>query len=172
MKIFGTKNNLPFSWIIRKGLDQESSHIIFVFDDSITTHSNPVGIHLVWFNSFKKHNHLNWGLSIITTKEQDKEILAEIMDKHDQEPYDWPAFIYFAWRAFLKIVFKRPIPRLNKWASSHASLCVALPSKTPESFLGGLKEAHLEMVSPDELKAVIIKELQRQGYVFNEIKIS
>lgn len=167
MKICGTSNNMPFSKLIRWALHESSSHLIFHFNNGVSTHSNPLGLHLTWTNTFNKTNVTHWEIDVATTTYQENEIIKTIMDNHDSDEYDWPAFFYMAWCLLLKILFKKPIPKLNKWGNPDMCLCVALPSKTPSWFLGNMQENEIEMLSPNELSTLIIKELKSKNFSFS-----
>jgi hypothetical protein len=164
MKICGTSNNMPFSKLIRSALGEKSSHLILIFSNGIAIQSNPIGIHTVWDKTFRLHNQIHWEIDVQTTTYQEFDIIKNIMDDHDEEDYDWLAFIYYAFCLLKMLLFKIPIPKENLWQRENASLCVALPSKTPKWFLGNMSESILEMASPDSLEIPIREELTKRGF--------
>lgn len=168
MKICGTSNNMPFSKLIRWALNESSSHLIFHFDNGVSTHSNPMGLHLSWTKTFNQTNETHWEIDIETSAFQEAEIMKTIMDNHDSDEYDWPALFYLGWCLLLKALFNRPIPKVNKWSQDNMCLCVALPSKSPVWFLGDMPERETEMLSPNEIKSFIMKELTAKGFKYRE----
>lgn len=158
MKLIWTKSKLPLSAFIRWGLKEPCSHVVIVFDNKIVFHSNLMGAHVEWFNTFKKH------VTIIHEREyklplaQEESIYQGVIDKDDQRGYDYQAFGFFIWRAFLFRVFKTPFPAKNAWGSKNGFLCTGLASQLPVDLIPGLEKVKDgDMMSPEQLWLLLDK---------------
>lgn len=158
MKILWTKSNLPLSRFIRWGLKESCSHVVIVFDDKIVFHSNLLGTHIEWFATFKKTVTVVHEKEYKLPLEQEEVLYQNVIDKDDQKAYDYKAFAYFIWRAFLFRVFKSPFPAVNAWGSKDGFLCTGLASQLPAEFIPGLEKVKDgDMVSPEQLWLLLNK---------------
>lgn len=117
MKVAFTKSHLPLSKFIMWGLSEDCSHTVIIFDEKLVIHSNLFGVHVNFLESFKKH------CTIVHEVELDLPLIAEEnvyknLIQLDGLDYDFKAFLYFCWRGILKMLFKIPLPKLNKFNSS------------------------------------------------------
>lgn len=124
MNIVFTKSSSPLSILIRWALNEPVSHCAIVFDDKIVFHANLLGLHIDWFNTFKKHSTVIYKIDCPMDLAQEELLYKKIIDKEDGKSYDFRAFAYFGWRAFLKKCFGFPLPTENKWESKTQDLCI------------------------------------------------
>lgn len=125
MKLIWTKGSSILSKAIIWGLDEPVSHFAVVFDDKIVFHSNLLGTHLNWLDTFKKHSEIVYTIEYKMTLEQE-EAVYQNMIKYDERPYDFPSFFYFGYCILKKKFFNTPIPRLNKYNKPTEFLCYEL----------------------------------------------
>lgn len=128
MKIIFTKNHLPLSKFIRWGLNEPVSHMAVVFDDKIVFHSNFKGIHIEWFETFKKSNEIVYEVNFNLTLDKEEEIYQDIITKNDGKGYDYAALLYLVYKGLMHKMFKTPLPTDNKWASKNKFFCIELLS--------------------------------------------
>lgn len=157
MKIIWTKSSLPLSKLIRWGLKEESSHIAIVFDDKIVFQSNLFGVHIDWFNSFKKKCTIVYEIEQKLPLEQEEAIYQAIINKDDGKSYDYKAFAYFIWCGILKKFFNKPLPAVNKWNNVDSFICVELLSLLPEGSFPNQEKLpkDLSMMSPEMVHNII-----------------
>lgn len=134
MRIIFTRNSTLLSKIIRAGLKEPVSHVAIVFDDKIVFHSNLKGTHIEWFNEFKKKSDVVYTLSYDLSLEEEEAIYQSVIDKNISKPYDFSAFLFFAYRAFMHKVFGTDYPITNPANKSWAWICVEAVGSLPEKF--------------------------------------
>lgn len=169
MRFETSKNYLPLSKLIIWGTNSKSSHFLTVFDQKFLIHSNFLGVHPKWYNTFLKSNEIVESVEIECGLELEERIYKSLLDIEDSKGYDFPALIYWFYRGFLRKFFGIPVPKSNKWASSKLLLCLAIYGKLPYEVTGSkIDEDELEMMTPDELMSIIkerIKNGEIRGYV-------
>lgn len=154
MKIIFTKGNSILSKLICWGLNEPVSHVAFVFDDKIVFHSNLLGLHIEWFNTFKKKCQIIFEIDYNTDLENEEDIYQEVISINDGKSYDFAAFFYFIWRGFLYKFFNKPIPIVNKWNNEHQDLCV----EVIRYFNKQLPIKDLSIISPYKLYLILKEE--------------
>lgn len=162
MKILWTKNKLPASVGIRWMLEEDSSHIVFVFDDKLAIHSNFMGFQIAWASTIRKHNTVVHELDFPMTLEQEEAVYQSLMNKFDDYGYDWKSFLYFTWRGILKKFLNKPIPTHSPY-NGKGFLCVEVAKEIPWSRinpkLGFINLLSLSITSPTKLHKYMIKSL-------------
>lgn len=149
MKLLWVKGNLPLSHLIMWGLSEPVSHFAIALDDKIVFHSDMLGLHIAWKKSFDKTHTTVFEHEIDLPLIEEEAIYRTILDQYDGASYDFGAFAYFAWRAFLKKCFKKEMPQKNPWGSKNHFLCDEIIQLLPIELIGQeLKEADLAMKSP------------------------
>lgn len=149
MKLLFVKGTAPLSKVIMWGLDEPVSHFAVLFDDKIVFHSNLSGIHIQWFNTFKKTCQIIHEIEYNPGLEKEEEIFQAILDAHDGKGYDFGAFAYFAWRAALLKFLKKPLPETNPWGSKDRYLCDEVIQLFPDEICPpSVKKMDLSMKSP------------------------
>jgi hypothetical protein len=154
MKLIWTKSTSPLSVLIRWALNEPVSHFAIVFDNKLVFHSNLLGLHVGWFNTFKKQCTVVYEKDYPMALEKEEAIYQEILDREDGKSYDYGAFAYFAWRALLKKLFRIPLPKENSWDSIDQDICTesakylqyVIPEEIP---------ADLAMLSPYQLALIL-----------------
>ena len=84
------------------------------------------------------------------TLEKEEIIYRSIMDKFDGQPYDYGAFLYFAWRVMLWKVWSEPLPKMNPWNSKTKFLCTEMAEALPE-WMFRKNKGDYSIVPPHEL---------------------
>lgn len=152
MKLLFTKNNLPLSKLIRWGLKEPCSHFVIEFDNKIVFHSNLMGTHIQWSETFRKNSEVVCSINYDLPLEQEEAIFQSILNKADGKGYDFKAFAYFIWRAFLYRVFGCTFPKRNKWEEDGKFLCTGLSVELPLDVFPKMKGVEdPEIVSPYQL---------------------
>lgn len=152
MKLIWVKSNAPLSVLIRWGLKEPCSHFAVVFDDKFVIHSDLMGVHLDWWNTFKKSRTVVHEKKFHLPLPEEEKMYQGMLDAHDEKGYDFGAFFYFIWRGFLNRVFKRPFPIHNSWGSKHKVLCTEVARFLPDYVVSPRhKTADFGMVSPERL---------------------
>lgn len=151
MRLLFTKNNMPLSWLIRWGLDEPVSHVSFVFDEKLVFHSQLFGVHLAWFDTFKKSQTIVYELDISGSLEYEESVYLSLLGQVDGRPYDYKAFCYFMWRGLLKKVFGIPMPKTSIHNDKRAFLCTELAFVILKLLKLDEKEIDLSVTSPFQL---------------------
>lgn len=155
-----TKSKAPLSKLIRWGLREPVSHFAVCLDHRIVFHSNLIGTHLKWRQSFEKHSEIVDCITIPMSFDQEEYIYQQLI-LLDERPYDFKAFAFFTISALKSRLTREPLPRSNPWASGKGLLCteVALALKDiipmPEN---------LDIISPYQLY-LHIKRLISDGTI-------
>jgi hypothetical protein len=151
MKLIWTKNKMPLSWLIRWGLDEPVSHFAIVFDGRIVFHSNLFGVHLKWFDTFKKSQEIVFSIDIKLPLEQEEQVYLDIIGTQDGQSYDYCAFFYFMWRGFLRKFFGIPMPLKSFANQKKAFLCTELAFAILNLLKLNEKDLDLSITSPFQL---------------------
>lgn len=131
MTIAFTKSSSILSKLIRWCFDEPVSHVVFVFDSKFVIHSNLLGVQFNWLKTFKKHNEIIIKKDFELSLDKEEEVYQGLLEKHDQEVYDFRAFLYFGYRALCYKFFKTPMPKTNKRNGS-GYLCTEMYGTLPE----------------------------------------
>lgn len=109
-----------------QNINSTPSHSGLLFFNSIVLHSNFNGVHIEPLYFFRKKNTLV--CSIKRNKKQRSEcechgLFERYVKKAWGQKYDYTAIFYFTWRIFLKKLFNKPMPLVNKWESPNKWFC-------------------------------------------------
>jgi len=157
MKIAFTRSSLVLSKFIRWGLKEDVSHIVFIFDDNIVFHANLSGCHIEWFNTFKKKVEIVDVIEYKFPLEVEEKIYQSIINKNDGRGYDYKAFIYFIYAAFIHRFFGRPMSITSKWGCKRRFICTGLAAQLPAEHFPQLQNLELEILSPGKLRDLLKK---------------
>ena len=105
--VWALKSDRLASRVIRFGLGEDASHLAIGFMDKIW-HSSVNGVEVL-----KPTAILNYQISsyvILPADEYQERRICYELTSHDPSGYDWRAFVYFSWRALLKVSLGIPIP--------------------------------------------------------------
>jgi len=149
MKLLWVKGHTPLSKLIMWGLEEPVSHFAILFDEKIIFHSNLMGVHIEWYNSFLKNHDIVKEMDLDLDLAREEEIYQAVIDQYDGKSYDYGAFLYFTYRGFLKKLFKIPLPQKNPWGSKDAFLCNEMVQAFPDCICPpAIKAMDLSMKSP------------------------
>lgn len=141
MRILFTKSKLPFSKLICWLLEEPVSHVGIEFDD-VVIHSYFDGLRVENIKKFTKHRKIVYSIKV--KFENEAEVYESLIGKYNSSFYDYGAFIYLGWRAFLRKFFSIPFPKKNKFNIKGALMCVELAA-----ILAKYKEE--ELITPYQL---------------------
>ena len=162
MRIIGSANHYPFSWLIRKITGEKISHIALVFDDILVFHSTPAGTHTSWLSDFLKINTIFITVPLPLSLVSEENVYFEIITRRHQRKYDWMGILYQGVMRVRRIVFGTPIPLENAWQSTNKDFCIeVLNSVDWDSIKIGLQskfnELRLDMMTPGEVICALEK---------------
>lgn len=162
MEIWWTKSKLPLSKAITWALDEDSSHVVFVFDRKFAVHSNLIGVNLAWASTVKKKCEIVHKMEFNLSLEHEEAIYRSLMDNFDHVPYDFKAFAYFAYRALLRKFFKIAIPVRSPF-DGKGFLCLEIAKYIPWEKINpkliALKHLDFSITSPSKLYKYMVKSL-------------
>lgn len=144
MKIIFTRNGLLFSRFLRWGLKEPVSHMAIVFDEKIVFHSNFKGVHIQWFETFKRSNEIVYEINIEMDLQQEEALYQKIITVNDGKSYDYMGLLYLIYRGIGHRFFNQPMPTNNKWASNNNYFCIELLSLFEQITI----DTNLEVSSP------------------------
>ncbi len=139
MKFLFVKSPKLGSKIIQWGLDQDVSHVVISFNGTHEEyfHSYGFGLYSMKRKEFEKFQYTVVH-EIEFKLEPEKERLVQMLYyryvKDMNIKYDYPAMIYFAWRAVLKKFFGRPLPMINELGQVSFNLCTEALYIASESY--------------------------------------
>lgn len=134
MKIVFTRGNSILSKFICWLSGDPVSHMAIVFDDKLVFHSNLLGVHITWYNTFLKKSQVVLFLEYTLTLEKEEEVYSAIINNFDGKSYDYGALLFFFWRGCLYKFFNIPLPSRNLWGDRDRFLCDELVQVLPERF--------------------------------------
>ena len=152
MKLIWTRSKLPLSVLIRWFLNSDCSHFAIVFksrDGGLMFESNLLGTHPKFFKTALKHMTVVHEIELDMTDDEENAAWDMIVDQVDGLGYNYRGFAYFTYRAFLKKLFRIPLPPSNPWSQSGTYLC----EQVLASVAGPLHisiSADLSMLSPED----------------------
>lgn len=126
MRLVWTKSKTPFSLLIRLVTGDDCSHFSFVFESAangLMFESNLFGTHPLFYRTSLKTHTVMHEIIVPLTLDDENKIWDLIVDKYDDRPYDYFGVMYLGWRKLLLRMFKRPLPKHNKWAKPDAYFC-------------------------------------------------
>lgn len=152
MTLIWTKSKQPLSIAIRGMLQEPVSHFGIVFDNGIVFHSNLLGSHIEWYGTFTKKCEIVYSLQFTLNLEEEEAVYQNILNTYDDKPYDYAAFLYFAYRALLKRTIGKPLPTTNELQDGDRLLCTELAKCVPDYIVpASIKDRDLSIVSPYQL---------------------
>lgn len=165
MRILGTKNKYPFSWLIRKITGESISHIVVLFDDLLCFHAKPQGTVTEWFEDFRKKNEIVHNIGLPLGLVSEEQVFFTIIIGRKKRPYDWGAIFFQFYARMRHRLFKKPMPARNKWADPNKDFCLEVLHAVPwDTLKSGLQASFdvlpLEMMSPEEIILAIKKMLE------------
>jgi hypothetical protein len=156
MKLLFTKSNAPLSVLIRWALKEPCSHFVAEFDNRLMIHSNLLGVHLKWAPHFRKSATVVYEFEFRQSLEDEEQVYLSLINLTEGKPYDFGAFAYFAWRAFLWRFFGKEMPKRNPWGNKDHFLCTEIAAALPGWMLPIEKDPEvLGMMSPYKIAAVL-----------------
>lgn len=162
MKIIEVKSHSILSVLIRWAFNSKGSHILFSFDnDKWVVHSNLIGVNIRLYENYMKKvtivdsiDYQNLGL------EGEEAIFQGLLKETSEQPYDYPGFAYFTWRAMLYKLFKIPLPKKNKWGKAEMHICTEMIGRLPVWLTMVPKDIDLGITTPD-MAMQILKEANK-----------
>jgi hypothetical protein len=152
MKLIWTKNTSVLSKLIRGVLGEPVSHFGVVFDNKLVFHSNLLGAHVEWFETFKRTNTIVFEIERGLALEGEEAVYQAILDVQTGRGYDYGALGYFTYRALLKRLAGVPLPTQNQWQTAAKLLCTEIAQVLPDAVVpAALKQKDLSIVSPYQL---------------------
>ncbi len=117
---------MPLSKLIRWGLNEPVSHMAIVFDEKLVFHSNFKGIHIEWFETFKRDNEIVLEIDIKTDLYNEEKTYQSIITAYDGKGYDYLGLVYLIYKGFMHKLFNKSLPTDNKWASNNKYFCIEI----------------------------------------------
>lgn len=149
MTVVFTRNSSVLSRLIRWAFDEPVSHVAFVFDSKFVIHSNLLGVQFDWFKTFSKKSEAVFYKDFDLTLENEEKVYQSLLERFDEDGYDYKAFVYFAWSALLSKMLKVPMPKNNKY-NGRGFLCTELYGALP-SWLVPKVDQDLSITTPFQL---------------------
>jgi hypothetical protein len=128
MKLIWTKSHLPLSVVIRAITGDDCSHFAFVFEsqsNGLVFQSNLLGTGTEFFSKLAK----SWGFQVVHETDLTMDVAEEdrawdiIVNEYSDVGYNFKGALYLGWRKLLFRIFKRPIPKANRWAQPGTMFC-------------------------------------------------
>lgn len=152
IRLLWTRSGLPASRLIRSLSGEDVSHFAIEIDGRYVFHSNFYGAHLKWRSTFVKHVEVIHQIEMPLTPEQEELIYLELINRFDEQTYDWGAFAYLSWRLVLHRFLGKEPPTRNIWSSSRGLLCTELARCLA---VVGLTLPELDTVLPGRLYSMV-----------------
>lgn len=165
MKLIWTKSNKLLSIFIRWGLNTDCSHFAIVFNSpagGLLFESNLLGTHPKFYKNYKKHVTIVHEIDLNIDIETENLIWDKVVDEYDGKPYDYPAFIYFIFRAVLKKLFKIPFPKKNKWGRNDMFICDELYEIPYKNKISPDLKIDLAITPPHEVYEILQKLMEKK----------
>jgi len=153
VKLVFTKGDSWFSKSIMWMLNEPCSHFAIEFEnDPIVFHSNLLGCHISSKTSFYKKSKKVFELKFNLTLDEEEKIYQRLVSDFEGQAYDFGAFFYFTYRAFLFKFFGASLPVINPFQNKKTFLCTGLAASLPLSIC---PRVDFEMISPFHLYNMI-----------------
>lgn len=171
MKLLWVTSSRVGSKIVRWGLDTDCSHFAICFDEGqveepfaeiakgIAFHSYGSGTQLEWLKTFLCKNYVVHAIEPVKalTLEEEESVYKAILESESDRRYDYPAFFWFGWRAFLYKVLGWDIAGINRWQRPEARLCTGIAPAVLKALGTGLFVGNVELVKPHDLFELLLK---------------
>lgn len=154
MKLIWTKSDLILSKFIRFGLKTDCSHFALVFNSpagGLMFESNLLGTHPKFFKTALKHMTIVHEIDVLLPVEIENQIWDIVVDRYDDEPYNFKGFLYFCWRGFLKRFLGIPFPMKGLYDRSNGDLCVEVYKALTDAGVMPDLNIDLSITSPHDL---------------------
>lgn len=156
MRIIFTANRSLFSRVVRWTFREPASHVALVFDNDLwLVQSNLLGMNIRIFEPFIQNHSIIDSLDYDLDLAHEEEIFQSVIRITAEQEYDWPGFIYFAWRGFLLRLFGLSLPEKNEFGRDRMNLCTEMVSYLPEWLTGISKGTDLGIMTPWKLRNLL-----------------
>lgn len=153
MQIVFSRSKYPLSALIMWAFNEPVSHTAFVFDDKWLFQSNLLGMNVHWLRTWQKTSTVVDCITYDLTIEQEEEIFQSLLDQYSDEEYDFCAFAYFGWRAFLLKFFGVPMPKTGRNGKGY--LCTEVAGLLPQWLTKLPKDVDLSITTPWQLRDIL-----------------
>ncbi len=175
MRLLFVKADKIGSKIIRWGLSEPASHVAVEFETSdLVYHSYVIGIRAATKRHFHETYDVVSSVRFNLSPTEDRECFNDFFDSiPDKQNYDYPALIYFGWRAFLKKYFNRDFPRFNDWQKTEGFLCTEATYLLADVLARRLgimilpEDKDLAMVTPSQLYTLLCDKIKAENLPFS-----
>lgn len=126
------RNNAIGSYLIKettKSLEspiKPCSHLCIILRKTLVIESTVCsGVRIIPYTHWLKKNKIIY----VFEKEYEGKLsqyIPKLMDRLWGVPYDILGILYFTWRIILWLLFKIPLPKINKWQSQYKRFCVEI----------------------------------------------
>lgn len=123
MRLIFTTSDRILSKLIRWTFQEDVSHCGILFDKKLVFHSSLFGVEIQGIYAFQKISRIVHYVDVPLSLEAEEGIYQRLLEHYEGQSYDYRAFGYFAWRAFLYRIFGRPFPERNAWQRPQDFLC-------------------------------------------------
>lgn len=114
----------------------------------LVTHSNLLGVGLDWYPSFSSKSSILYQLEYDVGLEKEEEVYQSMLNAYCGKSYDFGAFLYFSWRAFLLKFFNKPLPRSYQYDDEDEFLCTEWVLQLPEWILKNKNDLLGRLITP------------------------
>ena len=127
--LWTTKPSNPASALIRWGLSEPMSHFATAFyadqyKGIVLEQRMIAGFDVSWLPYFRKSNKIVYVLEPKSIpRDEQRKVMAALMNEFSGTNYDDGGFLYFAWRTFLLKFFKKPLSGRGEWGDKKDALC-------------------------------------------------
>lgn len=168
IEILFCKTELPLSTVIMWGLEQPASHVaIDIPSKGLVVQSDLLGLSKAFRAQFLRDHTIvaTFKIHCLPTVQTaiEQKFLNFVDTDVGKSGYDFGAFAYFAYRAFLFKTLNRPLPSTNPWGDPQQFLCTEVPYLLNEAVVEVVGkplfsyDVDLGAVSPWDLRALLIK---------------
>jgi len=123
MRLVFTTSDRILSKLIRWTFQEDVSHCGILFDEKLVFHSSLFGVEIQGIYAFQKISRIMHIIDIPLPLNAEEAIYQRLLEKYEGESYDYRAFAYFVWCAFLYRIFGWPFPDKNVWQRPEDFLC-------------------------------------------------
>ena len=153
-KKIGSKMISWFSGFITKDLEKVPSHVAalavdgsghgLVYESTLSS-----GVRIIFYTKWLEINEQCYVVPSGKLYHSEGEINS-LLEQVWGKPYDWLGILYFAWRGFLLIYFKKDLPNDNRWSSDSKFFCC--------EFVGTLDDRDFSMTTPAKMCSEMLKD--------------
>ena len=114
----------------------------------LVTHSNLLGVNLDWYPSFSSKCSILYHLEYEIELEKEEEVYQSMLNAYCGKSYDFEAFFYFAWRAFLLKFFNKPLPEKSLFNEEDKFLCTEWVLQLPDWIIKNKNDLAGKIITP------------------------